>query len=101
MRREKGPDLSPGEFHCAETGTGGGPSKDREGAAGDVGRERKWTFLEQVVNSTKGCKEALTEQPHQEILECLEREVGEDLRGSKETMNLQPLSLAVQVCARG
>lgn len=101
MRREKGPDLSPGEFHCVETGTGGGPSKDREGAARDVGRERKWLCQEQVVNSMKGCKEALTEQPHQEILECLEREVGEDHGGSKEMVNLQPPSRAVQVCARG
>lgn len=81
-------------------GQGGGPSKDREGAAGDEGRERKWMFQEQGVNSMKGCEEALTEQPHREILESLEREVGEDLRGSKETMNLN-LSLAVQVRARG
>lgn len=105
--RVEGPELSPDELHCLQAGTGGGSSRDWGGAASELGGERKWLFQEQMANSVKGCKEALhrAASPRQdrEIRECLEQEVGEDLnlRVSKATMTLKPLSLAGRVCVLG
>lgn len=106
-KRVEGPELGPDQLHCLQAGTGGGSSRDWGGAAGELGRERKWLFQEQMATSVEGCAEALhraaSPQQDREILKSLEQEVGEDLtlQVSKETMTLKPLSLAGQVCALG
>lgn len=64
-------------------------------------------FKSGMVNSMKGCKEALhraaSPQQDQEILKSLEQAAGKGLtlQVSKETLKLKPLSLAAQLCALG